>query len=1207
MVWGQSSTGANFGQALEGSDSIDLQLPNGTWTFYAMAWDGTKDYSGAVSTSKKFGGTVKCAKGNAVLNGEAAAVDLSLNNDNCSDVAFAGTNPATNSPMTLSGTTGDKKLPPVKFNFCSSIETLTTGSQVCADSKKDPRRAARKAPISSFRVKLRNHFSKDGQRVLSPEGGITGECVEMIGDIEKTADATTSPSNTYGGSIIKIPGLPAGMPGTPFHMTVEMFVGSSDCDASLGVRQVMTKELPSGITSVVPASNKYFAQASTDHRQYLAVSPASVCTGRTATTLPDHAFAAGDGSIEHPYIICSVPQWHEINSLSTNFSKSFKLQADLDFNPYSKGLATATLPPIFQCLEHGTNFTPVGLANAGCSGPDFSPGTVYTFTGNFFGSGFSIKNLRFRNKDLSGVGLFASISGFSEIGDFNIIGAEIEASDNVGVIAGTTQGSTNPSNISLWSINASKVDIEARSGNPAIDSRVGGIIGTSDNTNLWRVTIKDGRIRGENSRVAGVIGQANYTNLVEVAAEVNIDANSHIYPKYYVGGVIGSGSNVIMDYVKHEGAIYTNAKKVGGIIGMAEMTSSLTNFYAKSLVVTNDSATDVNIGGVVGYWAASSGAFGKGYSLSQVRSGCISACNQGAMAGFIQTQPSTTYLSYHLPPNETGHQNGTSFPQQTQITLIPQMRASSTFGSTLETVGDNNWKILNGEYPRFDFENHPCVNVVNGVSISGSGAGTQTSPKIICNEAQYLDLRFATANTYHKLASTIRLSNAGTTQYDIPTFSAILDGNNKMLLGGYSNISGAAPSGHFGTISSGAIIKNLQVHGLGRKANTGETLPEAHGAFAAINNGRLENLRISTFSEYYKFGSAVVGTNAATGVMKNIRADGVLRGYYSSYASLAVVNNGSIEDSRTNVELVCIEGAGCDKFSGLVVENNGSIKRTEMGSRLRGDYGFPATNASMVVDTNNGLIEDVLVSQHAEFQVADNPNYFHRINSASGVLKRVVNNGKLMALNTNYSPATIGFPTPASASSPGQGTHTDVLRSGGLSGKLVVRDTPFTCDTVNDRLQIMWGGIPDYNNWNGAFAGGGYISLGQKMMAEITFDNDMRSTERVLAYDETNYGFTITASRCPLGSTGKVSLWYTDDLAMDLSGNGTTGAMLPQYASYFSNYSVGFQNAIWDANDPDDMQEILNYHAYIMGVSTTPVLPKAWELEDNGELRLFND
>lgn len=1198
VIWAKSEDGKSFAQTLDTTnDSISLALPNGLWTFYAMAWDGLKDYQGSSATNFNFGGVVSCAKSaQIVLSGNKAAVDLTLNNSNCTDAVFAGNVPTTVASSKI-------VLAPTRFAFCNGINQITSSSDLCADTRNETRAKEKKAWIGSFRVNMKL-FKKFGA-AKDFTGVVQSPCTEMVGNPEGTL-APGDISEDYGSSGLVIPSLPAGGPGLPFHLEIEMFPGNSKCDVtasgSVGNRGSITRQFPNGIASADGVANKYLPN-STFHKQYLAIPSAQICQNRNSTGLPDHPFAAGEGlTREHPYIICSVPQFHAINNNINYLSKHFKLESDLDFNPYSQGLAgTGVVPSYFQCLELGSNILPLGYYNPSCSGPGdpIGYGAMENFTGSFDGRNNKLSNLRLRDNSQTNIGIFGSINGSSTtVSNLRVENVEFEGKNLVGAITGIVSGSSGPASVKIWNIHVSKADIQAR--DTSAESVVGGLFGRLDQATLSNASIKDSRVRGEHSKVGGVTGYASGAIIDHVAADVNIDANSSVGSKFYIGGVAGYAQDTALNLIRHEGAIYSNAQKVGGILGGSSGSTSLTNFYANSHVTSNDTSTTVYLGGVVGAWSSDPSAqIGPGYTMSIIRTNCMSACNQGPMVGVVSTQPATQVGLYRLPTTETnpGPAQG-AFTSEIEISSISNLKVPANV-TALASAGSDDWSLLSGEYPRFDFEKHPCTSVSG---FSGSGAGTLINPKIICNDSQYLALSGAAANTNHKLASNIRLSMSGASQFDLNSFSAVLDGNNRMLLGGYSSVSATSPSGHIGTIAPTAVIKNLQVHGLGRhSSDSSTTLSNPHGVFAATNNGKINNVQFWTYGNYTKMGASIVGHNGATGEIKNVNVSGELSAHYDGTASVAIKNSGLIEKVSTNVEIFCKEGT-CDKIAGLVVHNDGTIKKSEMGSRLRTDNVNTSTNTSMVVDTNTNLIEDVLVSKYAEFEVTSNPNYFHRVNS--GTLRRVINNGFLRTHQyySDYSDPLTGFPTAASAASPDTGTHEDVFRSGGRSGKLLIKNAPFTC-VVADQVRIAtWNSISDYGSYNTAWSGGGYNGGARKMMIELD-TGGYKTTERVLSYNEADFDFGVTATRCAAGLSGKATVWFTDDEAMDVSGNAAAGTKLPQHTLY-GNFSTPFQNVMWDDGNNAHTAQKLAYYAFLLGVTTTPALPRTWNLESEG-LHIF--
>lgn len=88
VIMGESNKGDYFNRVIkvEGNsptptDSITLDLPNGSWTFYALVWD--RDTT-PPSYYGDFSGTVTCAKSGVInLEGDDANIDLNLDTEVC--------------------------------------------------------------------------------------------------------------------------------------------------------------------------------------------------------------------------------------------------------------------------------------------------------------------------------------------------------------------------------------------------------------------------------------------------------------------------------------------------------------------------------------------------------------------------------------------------------------------------------------------------------------------------------------------------------------------------------------------------------------------------------------------------------------------------------------------------------------------------------------------------------------------------------------------------------------------------------------------------------------------------------------------------------------------------------------------------------------------------------------------------------------------
>ena len=78
ILYGRSLDGKSFTKKIN-SDVLDLNFPNGTWNFYAVAWE-----HGTPTLDTGLMGKVSCAKALGIqLKGVEVAINLKVNNNNC--------------------------------------------------------------------------------------------------------------------------------------------------------------------------------------------------------------------------------------------------------------------------------------------------------------------------------------------------------------------------------------------------------------------------------------------------------------------------------------------------------------------------------------------------------------------------------------------------------------------------------------------------------------------------------------------------------------------------------------------------------------------------------------------------------------------------------------------------------------------------------------------------------------------------------------------------------------------------------------------------------------------------------------------------------------------------------------------------------------------------------------------------------------------
>ena len=457
MVWGTNNAGDSFARTIDNSDELTLNLNFGKWDFYIMAWKGNRLYNGSPNASNDtpFGGDILCGKKIGVdVSSSQAALDLGISFANCSDPVFKG-------PGTMVGS----QLPNLQIKFCDSNAGVTSGSDNCSDDL-SLTTVGRRAPVGSYRVSFRNQVTVGGNRNLM-SGGIATACIPMVGAANAMNDGLSS---------VTIPNLPAGNSKTPFDVSVELFFGDNACD-TVNPKGVSVVTIPKGAAQ--NDNSKYFnTNAGQTNLQVMSIPGSFVCSGRGAGE-----FAGGDGTTAYPYIICNVLQWHKMNQAG-KLANHYKLQANLNFNPYTKAIAAVQFPNS-DCVDPSNNFFPIGFLIPSC--PNGGPiiwGTASPFTGSLRGAGFALQNFRIRAEQEDYVGLFGKLGNSASIRDLNLSNGEVNGRTYVGAIAGEATGSS----LELRKIRVKNLRVSGREN--SVVSYTGGLIGSVANMTIGSIIVK---------------------------------------------------------------------------------------------------------------------------------------------------------------------------------------------------------------------------------------------------------------------------------------------------------------------------------------------------------------------------------------------------------------------------------------------------------------------------------------------------------------------------------------------------------------------------------------------------------------------------------------------------------------------------------------------------------------------------------------------
>ena len=130
------------------------------------------------------------------------------------------------------------------------------------------------------------------------------------------------------------------------------------------------------------------------------------------------SYQSGAGTSSDPYIICSLNQWKVLAATSSDWSKHFKLQANLDFT----GLTTSTFPFV------------------GTSGA--------RFTGSLDGGGYKMSNLTLSSGSSQYLAIFPYTDGSVSFSNLTIENVTLTTAGSLGaLVADHASGTLGISNL----------------------------------------------------------------------------------------------------------------------------------------------------------------------------------------------------------------------------------------------------------------------------------------------------------------------------------------------------------------------------------------------------------------------------------------------------------------------------------------------------------------------------------------------------------------------------------------------------------------------------------------------------------------------------------------------------------------------------------------------------------------------------------------
>jgi hypothetical protein len=353
-------------------------------------------------------------------------------------------------------------------------------------------------------------------------------------------------------------------------------------------------------------------------------------------------YGGGSGTTEDPYQIWTAEQMNTIGVNSTDWSKHFKLMANIDMSVYP-----------------GTLYKVIGNLNT-------------NFTGIFDGNGHTISNFTYQSVNNNSIGLFGCVYDVNAIiKDLDLINSNVNGGtgDRIGSLVGflgsgiirgcsvkngTLSGDDNIGILVGW--NSGLIESCYTSGTVSGDERVGGLVGEN-----W-----DGRILNSHARtfvsghsyIAGLVGHS-HSGMIERSSAIGDVAGTD----YATGGLVGENWSVIR-------SCFTTGTTVGyyatgGLMGSDFGTVS--NCYAGGTV----QGTFNDAGGLLG---KSSGLVSNCYATTKVS-------GNGTVGGLVGENAFASYSKCFwdktVNPDLNGIENTTD-PNVVGKTTI-EMLTESTF------------------------------------------------------------------------------------------------------------------------------------------------------------------------------------------------------------------------------------------------------------------------------------------------------------------------------------------------------------------------------------------------------------------------------------------------------------------------------------------------------------------------------------------------
>ncbi len=988
MFWGKNTNGDSFARVAT-NKTATVDVSNGNWTWYAMAWSGENgvDQNGNGTTNDPMAGTITCSSTPQFLKGQGKkAVTLNFTNATCStETAFVGSDSAV-----VEDIAGVKYLSRVKVQFCESLNGINSYDDLCTDDilgNVEPGREEARGHALSYRLSLVSYDRDNGSSYNFVPGIVHSACVSGK---PSAVNSGIAPNELWQ--------VPSGIQatGTPFYMKMETFPGSTNCDDSTHGKSSIN--FPTGIAYTSTAVEQYIDTSLPlrKHQLFVKMSGDEICSlsGSTQT------FSGGDGSNNSPFLICNVKQLYNIYIDNGTTIFSYKLLADIDLTPYYQSVNRHPSQPTNACLKDGSNFFPIGINTFNCT-------TVNGINMVFDGGGKTIKGMRIIMPGVTTLGFMSRFSS-GEVRRIRFEKAYVEGDSQVGIVTGVNTVGVHVSNIEVH-------DSEVK----ALTGYVGGIAGIGGLSGFNKVKLTKTKVSTTASYAGGIAGQTNSgTPFIDCLFSGEVRSGG------VAGGIVGGinfGVGAIITRSRFEGYV-EGLQSVGGLVGEAGLMK-IQNSYAQGnihgrLFSGPFVANTQYVGGLIGHVATipSATSFVKeSYFLGKVSHSCgaqATGCGVGNVFGIFSAgwnNPNAFFDKvYFNRPIITGYQ--TVLPAAQDVDAVDFITAASA----VIFSGGTPFVKFDGDIPRLQDEiaGHPCrsnaafESVLTQVNPPYNRGTTIADPIQLCNGSQITDIQNNLDKHYKLMNYVTDYNEQG---FSNTVFTGSIDGD------GYGLIGKTVASGNNNQTSSWFLdnqgtIKNLSL--LGASLSNNGFVGGSAAPIAVLNSGTIDNVKIlglqSTFvPNFNDTASGVVNRNIGT--ISNLEINGFM--IADNYTTgISKRNLGSITDVKNSLYFYAYGQA--NSISATVLQNDGFIERHEINARFEFQKNVPASdNITNVTIDNfaNGEIRDIHL-RSGQFEGSGIANHAIAKNNA-GLIEAVYNQTRTIL----HGRASIPVAVPANA------------------------------------------------------------------------------------------------------------------------------------------------------------------------------------------------